>query len=230
MIFKAHFVTAAASLAIASGSSFAQSLFVRTPDIVLDERGRVDPLAQLSNLSYFIVEPPEPREIQKHDLVYVIVDETTRASSSQTLETTKDLTVQGTLNGVLDPRSLLEARLVPSGLTNFDILDADGQRDFSGEGDYQRQDQIVARLAAKVLDVKPNGTILLEATKTLDTDGEQRTFVLSGICRQEDITNANTILTSQLADLRLTIRNEGEVRNAAKKGLLTKVAEALFNF
>ncbi len=106
-----------------------------------------------------------------------------------------------------------------------------GKQKFKGEGTAKRSDRFVARIQAVVIDVKPNGTLVLEARKTVASqNGEAKTIVLSGSCRQEDITDANTINSSLLADLRLIQTTEGEVSKSAEKGFIPRILEAIFNF
>ena len=45
-------------------------------------------------------------------------------------------------------------------------------------------------------------------------DDEERVLVLSGRVRQEDITQQNTVLSSQIAELAIVMHNEGEIRDA----------------
>lgn len=221
------FLTAGLLLATA-GQAAGQSLFVRAAQPAVNEAGEIDRNVLLRRQSLFFVQPPEPRTIQKHDLVTIIIDEITRATSSQSLETNNDLQIQDTLNALLDPAQLAEARLRPGNQTNLQLLNLNAQHEFTGEGDYDRTDRITSRLTAKVIDVKPNGTLVLEATKRVTTDDEERVAILSGVIRQDDITNANTVLSSQMADLRFEIKHEGEIRKAAQKGLVTRVLETLF--
>ena len=211
-------------------ASPAQSLFTRDPLPAVDEQGRADTRANLRNASFLFVQPPEPRTFKKHDLVYVILDEITSAESSQTLETTKEFEIDGNIDALLDFQDLLETQIRGGNLEDVALIEAAAEREFTGEGEYDRTDRITTRLAAEVVDVKPNGTLVLEARKTLKTDNEERTFVLSGIAFQDDITNARSILSSQLADLRVDLQHKGDVRNAAKKGVLTRLAELIFNF
>lgn len=220
-------LTAGLLLATA-GQAAGQSLFVRAAQPAVNEAGEIDRNVLLRRQSLFFVQPPEPRTIQKHDLVTIIIDEITRATSSQSLETNNDLQIQDTLNALLDPAQLAEARLRPGNQTNLQLLNLNAQHEFTGEGDYDRTDRITSRLTAKVIDVKPNGTLVLEATKRVTTDDEERVAILSGVIRQDDITNANTVLSSQMADLRFEIKHEGEIRKAAQKGLVTRVLETLF--
>jgi flagellar L-ring protein precursor FlgH len=81
-----------------------------------------------------------------------------------------------------------------------------------------------------VIDVKPNNTLVIEARKTIQTNDEIKVLVLSGVCRRDDVTNANTVLSSQLADLTIIQTTEGELRDGSKKGWITGLFEAIFNF
>ena len=219
-----------AGFQMASQQAVAQSLFFVESPVRFDDQGAPDPQAEARMFSLILVEPPEPPTFQTHDLIYVIIDEIASTSSSQTLETTKEFDEQNDLNSVLDPVEALQLRLRASNLQNLSLIDLATSREFTGEGTYDRSDRVRARVAATIIDVKPNGTLILEARKTVLTDEESRTIVLTGVCRQEDITSQNTILSSQLANLELSMQHSGELKSAATKGLFTRVIETLFNF
>ena len=53
---------------------------------------------------------------------------------------------------------------------------------------------------------------------------------VTGICRPSDITALNTINSNQIHDLVVDKVHKGELKEAAKKGLFTKVLETLFAF
>ena len=80
---------------------------------------------------------------------------------------------------------------------------------------------------ATILDIKPNGTMVLEARKSLRSDEEAFTLVAVGVCRVNDISADNTILSSQLADLFVEKQHEGYLKKAAEKGPLTKLFDFL---
>jgi flagellar L-ring protein precursor FlgH len=221
-------VIAIAAGAVICAPALGQSLFLQQPEFVGDAPPDVPP--GLAYNSMFFVQPPQPRKFAAHDIVHVIINETSSANSSQTLETTKDVQIQNTLNGIVDPRLLLELQLRAADTANLTIADLQAQNTYSGDGSYDRSDRLSARIAAEIVDVKPNGTLILRARKTVGTDEETRTITLTGTARTEDVTDENTVLSSQLADLVVAVENDGEVRKAAKKGIITKAIEFLFNF
>ena len=62
-------------------------------------------------------------------------------------------------------------------------LQTSGQRDFKGTSTVERDDTFTGRITAEVVDVKPNGTLILQATETIKTDEEEQRVTLIGTCR-----------------------------------------------
>ena len=214
---------------VAQGS-LAQSLFLQPVATPVTPAGDPDPAAPLRAVSMIAVAPPKPRTFAIHDLITIIVDEASRSSSDQSLSSEKQYQTGIGVNAVIDPIELLNLRLRQGSLRSQTLLDADADREYEGEGTYERQDRFTARITAQVIDVKPNGTLVIEARKQIVRDSEISTLVLTGMCRQEDVTLSNTILSSQLANLFVAQNNEGEVRKSATKGLIPTVLDTLFSF
>ncbi len=223
---KAVPALSALACTLIAGSASAQSLFLRS----VSEPVSVGSSQELRATSMFLVDPPEPREFKVHDIIYIIINENSIARSQQSLETTKVNQARNQLNGIIDPFKLLELRLQGSNTSDLELLNLQVQNQYQGEGEYDRNDQIIARIAAEVIDVKPNGNIVIEAQKSVQTDKETKSIVLSGIARQADITLENTLLSSQIADLRLDMQHEGDLPKSAKKGIVTRALETLFAF
>ncbi|MDF1808178.1 MAG: flagellar basal body L-ring protein FlgH [Phycisphaerales bacterium] len=188
------------------------------------------PSISLEEASIYFISAPETRTIKVHDIVTIIIDENSSQTSSQKLETEKASNSTAELNAILSLAQLLETRLETSGITDTDLIDVAASRDYTGEGDYERKDKFSARIAATVLEVKPNGTLVLQAVKRISKDKEKSILTLSGLARDEDITSQNTILSSQLAGLNIILENEGDLKKAAEKGIITRVLDTVFAF
>jgi len=221
-----------ASLVIASatvcvGSAEAQSLFQQPVSAAQASREPAEPLYAAS---LYAVRPPEPRQFHANDLITIVIIENSSFERNQTVETEKEYeNTLAFLNSTL-LRQFLEFRLPRAGAEAGESDLALSEREFESEGEYEREDEITGRVTARVLEVKPNGTLLLEARSVVQTDGEKQTFTLSGLCRTEDVTENNTVLSNQLYDLRLDVQHEGELRRSTKKGILTRAIETIFNF
>lgn len=181
--------------------------------------------------SFMAVAAPQPKRFAIHDLVTIIVREDTQTTFSSSLETEKESGWTGeiaefprfTLSDLLD--LTLTPNTFPDGTVQVDIS-ADSE--FEGEGDYSNQQTLTARLQATIIDVKPNGNVVIEARKSVRSDEEHYTLVATGICRVDDITADNTVLSTHIADLFIDKQHEGHLKKAAEKGLLTEIVDFIF--
>lgn len=189
-----------------------------------------DPAAPLYAVSLFAVQPPEPRTYQRHDLITIIINESSSQESEQSLSTSKETSGSGTLGATLSLEELLNLRLRNSSISDLELLRYAAEREFEGDGEYERTDRFTDRITATVIDVKPNGVLVLEARRFTATDEETKTLIISGHCRTDDVTEQNTIQSNQLADLRLVVEHEGNVREANRKGPLTRLLEWMLPF
>lgn len=211
--------------------ALAQSLFLVPPEPPpLSDEEEYDPASPVYPVSLIAVEPPQPPSYKVHDLVTIVVDETSRQTAEQKLKTEKEYELDAAIGPILDFAQLLEARLEAGDSGSVPLIGADYDQDFDGKGRFERSDRFNARITAEIIDVKPNGTLVLEARKRIDKGEEVQEMVLSGVCRREDITTSNTILSSQLASLTLISRHEGQVEDAGRKGVITRALEFLFAF
>ena len=190
---------------------------------------------QLSEVSLISVEPPLPPSFEPNDLITIIISERSKTDRGHTFDSKKTYEFGGEVTQWIDMLDLLELRLQQGdrGSGTSDPLAkwalAFGDK-FKGDATYERDDSVTARVTARVVEVKPNGTMLLEARSVVQTDTDQTSIVLSGICRTEDVTDANTVQSNQMFDLNLDIQNPGDTRKGAAKGLIPKALELLFNF
>jgi len=186
----------------------------------------------ISRVSYLAVPLPAPRAFGLQDLVTIIVRESTESDADASLETEKDGSIEGEVSDWPGVRVFdkLYDLLSKTDLDNDPKVGLKYGKKFEGEGEYNRRDTFTTRITARIIDIKPNGTLVLEARKFTRTDDETLNMVLTGTCRQEDIAADNTILSTQLYDLHLVKEHTGELRKTSKKGWITKVFEAVFGF
>lgn len=186
----------------------------------------------LADISLYAVEAPAAREFAENDLVTIIISERSKAERNQKLDSKKDYGLDASVSAWIDLLQLLEARAKPDGNTASELpsVGVNFKSDFKGDGKYTREDKLTDRIQARVVEVKPNGTLLIEARRSLVNDEEVQEVVLSGLCRGEDITDANTVQSNQLYDLALNVQNKGEVKKAGEKGVIPRIIDTLFNF
>jgi len=228
-----HYFPSALILTILAASPVvtAQSLMSSPPPVApLDRTGEPDTQAALRGVSLLLVEVPKPRTYEVHDQITIIISETSKQSSTSKLDTKKDASIRASLDQFPDLAKLLEAELTNGDSSPIAEVDVSSGQKFKGDGKYERADRFTDRITATVIDVKPNGVLVMEARRVIGKDKEVQTLVLSGSCRREDVTSNNTVLSSQLADLTVVATAEGDVKDTASKGFITRFFEAVFNF
>lgn len=199
-----------------TGASLLQAALAAKPDPAQ---------AHLAQVSYFAVPQQEPKKLKKHDLVTIIIREESDTESKGQNDFQKDAHFLGQVNQMFKVnfgKGSIYGLPTP---TNPAAIEMTGDRTFKGTGDVTRNDTFTARITAEVLDVKPNGTLVLQARKHIKTDEEEQLMVLTGTCRVEDVTADNTVLSTQLNDLDLQKNHKGDVRDATRRGFLGKLLD-----
>lgn len=198
-----------------------------TPTVVTARKQPVTPPDSAKNPLVLRVSPisvaaPEPRKIKANDLITIIVRQSKSALSDSSLESEKkwDVTSELTKFLRLNPNGHMIPQEFAEGTPGIDFT-FDNKYDGSGKTD--RKDEFTTRISAKVIDVKPNGNLVVEAKNRIKVDEEEQILTLTGTCRTEDITAQNTVLSTQLADLEIVSENSGAVRDASRRGWLMRL-------
>lgn len=204
------------------------SLYTATPKPPQRVKGQLVN-TDLEALSLTQVPRPEPKVFAVQDLLTIIIREQSSVKSESSLETEKDASVDAKIEGLphLNLADLLKGNPRRSTQNDFPLVKATGTKDFEGEGEYERKDTMTTRLQARVVEVKPNGLLAVEARTFIQNDEEKLTISVTGFCRPDDVNPDNTILSTQIFDLRVVKVHEGELRRVTKKGLMTRIFEAL---
>jgi flagellar L-ring protein precursor FlgH len=84
-----------------------------------------------------------------------------------------------------------------------------------------------SQIAVQVIDVLPNGNMVIEGQRMISFGAERMTATLRGIVRAYDITAQNTIPSSLVADVRIDYIPEGPLSFTAKPGWLQRIDEKI---
>jgi flagellar L-ring protein precursor FlgH len=188
--------------------------------------------APVAQVSLAAVRVAERHKFAVHDLVTIVINEDTEADTIAYLDAKKNNNMQAgvTQFPTLNWANFLQPKISGGTLTNPPQVATNYASEFKGDSSYQRKDTLTSRITAQIIDVKPNGTLVLEAHGYLRSEKETTKMVLSGICRKEDVAIDNTVLSTQIYDLHLEKDHRGEMHNSTTKGVFSKVLDTLFNF
>ncbi len=172
------------------------------------------------------VAAPKRERIGVGHLVTIIVRESKQALTDARIDSLKEWEITAELRKWfrLDKDDKLVPQTFQSGTPGVDFTSEDQYR---GNGRYNRNDQLTTRITATVIDVKPNGTLTLEARKSIKVDEERQNYTLTGVCRSEDLTPQNTLLSTQIADLIVEVEHTGATRDATRRSWFKRIADLL---
>ena len=178
----------------------------------------------IERISLVAVERRKPRKFKVNDLISIIVRQQKRYSADAEFEKEKKWNIDGKLSEwfrFFDDHNLGSA-LLDQGQPGFKF---DLKDKYEAEGESERGDKFETRIQARIIDVKPNGNLVLEASKEEKHDEEMSVVTLTGACRSEDVTPANTVMSTQIADLRIVENNKGAVKDATTRGWIPRVLD-----
>jgi flagellar L-ring protein FlgH len=215
----------------ASGSYVPQANGASAPVRATLKADRPDPKPNgvLLQMSPFAVSKPDPDKIKVNDLVTIIVRESKSATTNSKLESKKDWTLDSALTKWIcfnATKGIVPAKF-PDGTPAMAL---NWNNDYKGDGTYDRTDELTTRVTARVIDVKPNGVLVLEAKDEIRIDEEGYTITLVGECRSLDVTPQNTVLSTQISDRVINVQHSGAVRDASRRGWLQRSLDLLRTF
>lgn len=90
--------------------------------------------------------------------------------------------------------------------------------DFDGGGRTQRASKLLAQLTVKVISIDPNGDLQLAGEQVLYVNDEEQRVKLQGRARPQDISDGNVIVSTRLADARITYIGDGDLSERQRRG------------
>ncbi|WP_241027210.1 flagellar basal body L-ring protein FlgH [Variovorax sp. RKNM96] len=99
--------------------------------------------------------------------------------------------------------------------------------DFDGGGKTQRANKLLATLTVTVLEVLANGELRVAGEQLLTVNEELQKVNLEGRVRPQDISDGNVVLSTRLADARITYVGEGDVSDRTRRSVWRKVFDWL---
>ena len=158
------------------------------------------------------------------DILTVVISESAATTSSQSKKSNKESSIDAGISQFFFPPGVSALGTHNGALpgTKFG-----GKSDFSAGGQVNNSQSLTARAAVLITDVLPNGNLVIEGVRVVKFSGESQFVVLHGLVRPEDVSSANTVASSNIADVRIEFISEGSLTDAQKKGWLTKLYDKL---
>lgn len=161
------------------------------------------------------------------DILTIVIAESAAQSSTQSKSTTTKGSVDASVSQFIFPPSASRFGTHNGALpgTSFG-----GSSNHSGGGQVSNSQSLNARAAVVVTDVLPNGNLVIAGARRVTFSGETQHVILRGIVRSTDISSANTILSSNIADAHLEFISDGALTDAQRRGWISRLYEFLRPF
>ena len=148
------------------------------------------------------------------DILTIVISESTSISDTRSNSNSKS------------GKSSLDA-----GVGIFDFIKAasiGGSDSFKADGSAASKNTTNANVTVTVVDVQPNGNLVLEGTQSIWNNKNEHKITFKGICRPEDVTANNTIPSTKIAGATVRFDGKGPLNAKQRQGILTQIFNFLF--
>jgi len=149
------------------------------------------------------------------DVLTVIIVESATSTSSASTDTSKDSSAKVTPG-------------VGPILKNIPALQYGAGDSMKATGTTSRNMSFTTRMTVKITKVNENGNFEIQGTRQVQTNKETEEIKLTGTIRPQDIATDNTVLSTSIADAKITHQGSGPVGSAQRLGIITRLLRLLF--
>ena len=159
------------------------------------------------------------RNYQPGDIITIQISESTSAQSKATTKTEKESSTEASAN----PQIPIFKRFMKK-ITGQQKI----SNEFEGEGTTTRSGSLEGTITATVLEILPNGNLLIEGSRAIAVNKENQIMRVRGVARPKDISAKNTIDSKLLADAQIKFDGRGSVARANRQGIMTRFFDSVF--
>ncbi len=153
------------------------------------------------------------------DILTVIISEQSRATSQveskNKKSTSSDISGGPGIGGPLGHIPLFD-------------FDSKTQSTFEGKGENIRNGSLRGKMSVTVIEVRPNGDLVVEGSRVLGISGDKETLNLNGVVRQKDIAADNSVQSYLIADAQVTYTGTGPSNTSSRPGILSRIVNWIF--
>ena len=144
------------------------------------------------------------------DIVTVSIDIDDRAQTQNSTARSRTNEMSGGITTFFGLENSL-GRAFPGGFDPGNLVGLEGESSANGSGSVNRSEKVSLTIAAVVTDVLSNGNLVIQGRQEVRTNREVRELTVAGIVRPEDISSANTIAHTQIAEARISYGGRGDI-------------------
>jgi flagellar L-ring protein precursor FlgH len=157
-----------------------------------------------------------------HDSILINISEQTTANQTGTVSAQRSMSASSGITG-------LPGALKTTGVAQ--LFSPNSTYQLTGAGQAGSASTIQSTLSGTVVAVLSNGNLVVEARHSMLADNQHQDIILRGVVRPGDIALGNSIFSSQMSNLELTIRGKGVVSDSTRQpNIVIRTLLKLLNF
>ncbi len=181
------------------------------PGAIWTENGRLDRFTA------------DVRAMQPHDLISVIVAEGLASSTDGAVKGSRASSASASIASIFQKLSASSAAQ--------NLLNRTAQSALTAQGSSANNSSLSTILGGEVVEVLPNGILVIEAARQVEFSQETKTIVLRGLVRPEDISQQNQVRSTAISSLELQVRGNGIVTDYTHRpNILVRLLEKAIIF
>ncbi len=169
------------------------------------------------------------RAVQRGDILTVVIEIDDSASISNSTDRSRSGSENLSIPNLFGVPQRIDESL-PEGASLSAAVDLNSNSTFAGDGSVRRNEQLELRIAATIVDVMPNGVLVIEGTQEVRVNFEMRELLVSGFVRPEDISRQNEITYDKLASARISYGGRGQISDVQQPRIGQQVADIVLPF
>jgi flagellar L-ring protein precursor FlgH len=143
--------------------------------------------------------------MRPHDLISVVVSESLAASTDGTVKNTRASNASSQIS------SLIGALHTGNALQN--LVNQTSSSGLNAAGASATNSSLTTTFGGQVVEVLPNGTLVIEAARQVTFSQQTQTIILRGLVRPEDVSQQNQVLSTAISSLELEVKGKGIVND-----------------
>ncbi|MBF0343036.1 MAG: flagellar basal body L-ring protein FlgH [Nitrospirae bacterium] len=156
-----------------------------------------------------------------NDLVTIKIVETIKANTKEETTADKESNYNAALSNFFDVTSA--AAGLNKGVATRPQLSTTNKDKFSGKGEVKQEGSFLGSITARVIDVQPNGNLVIDSRKEITINYEKQILALQGIIRPDDVDASNSVQSQKIADVRLYLVGDGFLQELQSPGWLGRL-------
>ena len=161
------------------------------------------------------------------DVITIVVNESAALSSSATSALSKESETQGEIETLDWPKGSNASKVFTGDPPKAKF---GASRTFDGSGSYSMAGSMQTNLSAIVLEVLPNGNLVVEGSRLLESVDDKVIIRACGIVRPEDISTSNTVPSTALANGKIIFESMGPIARSNRRGFLNRLVDFIWPF